>query len=114
MLMTAARPKCTYSTATSWHGHEMRAWRKVSWCMRGVMKRFISMHHCSQARRIAADSKRFVRRINPDRSPDELPQLPITHGLALWLAADVMPVSKERRSGIDVARYSHRRQPVSR
>ncbi|MEX0611784.1 MAG: hypothetical protein WD738_07895 [Pirellulales bacterium] len=47
------------------------------------------------ARRISADRQKFVRRLTPDRSPDELPQLPITKDVALWLAADVMPVMKE-------------------
>jgi hypothetical protein len=48
-----------------------------------------------KALRIAADRQKFVRRLNPDRSPDQLPPLPITRNLALWLSADVMPVSKD-------------------
>jgi hypothetical protein len=48
-----------------------------------------------QAQRISADLARFTRRITPDRSPDDLPPLPVTHELALWLAADVMPFSKD-------------------
>jgi hypothetical protein len=42
-------------------------------------------------RRINADSRRFVRRLTPDLEVDQLPPLPVTTDLALWLAADVMP-----------------------
>lgn len=47
------------------------------------------------ARRISADRQKFVRRLTPDRSPDELPPLPVSKDLVLWLAADVMPALKE-------------------
>jgi hypothetical protein len=43
-----------------------------------------------EARLIAADENRFVRRINP-RSGDNLPALPVTSNLVLWLAADMIP-----------------------
>jgi hypothetical protein len=42
--------------------------------------------------RISADSSKFVRRLTPGRPAAELPPLPVTHDLALWLAADVMPI----------------------
>lgn len=42
-------------------------------------------------RRIKADSERFVRRLTPELATDQLPPLPVTRDLALWLAADVMP-----------------------
>lgn len=45
--------------------------------------------------RISFDRSKFVRRMTPDRSPNELPALPVTRDLALWLAADVMPVSRD-------------------
>ena len=48
-----------------------------------------------QAQRIASDRHKFVRRLTPDRSTDELPPLPVTDELALWLAADMIPESKE-------------------
>jgi hypothetical protein len=48
-----------------------------------------------QARRITSDRRKFVRRLTPDRSADELPPLPVTNKLALWLAADMMPESKQ-------------------
>ena len=47
------------------------------------------------ARRISADRQKFVRRLTPDRMPDQLPPLPTTKDLVLWLAADVMPALKE-------------------
>lgn len=37
-----------------------------------------------------ADASKFVRRIVPRLSGDELPALPVTDQLALWLAADVL------------------------
>jgi Concanavalin A-like lectin/glucanases superfamily/FecR protein len=42
-------------------------------------------------RRIKADTERFVRRLTPKLGRGELPSLPVTDNLALWLAADVMP-----------------------
>jgi hypothetical protein len=45
--------------------------------------------------RIAVDRKKFIRRLIPDLPADKLPPLPVTDGLALWLAADVMPTMKE-------------------
>jgi hypothetical protein len=45
--------------------------------------------------RIRADSKKFVRRLIPDLPASELPPLPHTDKLALWLAADVMPAVPE-------------------
>lgn len=45
--------------------------------------------------RISADRSKFVRRPTPDRSPSELPPLPVTQQLALWLAADVMPTKQD-------------------
>jgi hypothetical protein len=48
--------------------------------------------------RITADRHKFVRRIIPDRSADNLPPLPVTKDLALWLAADMIPESKKGAS----------------
>lgn len=45
--------------------------------------------------RISFDRSKFVRRTTPDRSPTDLPPLPVTRDLALWLAADVMPVKRD-------------------
>lgn len=45
--------------------------------------------------RISVDRSKFVRRLTPDRLPSELPPLPVTHDLALWLAADVMPIKQD-------------------
>lgn len=40
--------------------------------------------------RITADRKKFIRSLIPDPKPEQLPSLPVTKHLALWLAADVM------------------------
>jgi hypothetical protein len=48
-----------------------------------------------KARRIPADSSRFVRRLTPDLAADKLPLLPVTTNLVLWLAADMIPESVE-------------------
>ncbi|MGD9634378.1 MAG: FecR domain-containing protein [Pirellulales bacterium] len=48
--------------------------------------------------RISFDRSKFVRRMTPDRMPNELPPLPVTRNLALWLAADVMPVNRDGTS----------------
>lgn len=49
----------------------------------------------AEPQRIRADSKKFVRRLIPDLPASELPPLPHTDKLALWLAADVMPAAPE-------------------
>jgi len=48
-----------------------------------------------QGMRIAADRNKFVRRLTPDRSADELPPLPVTDDLVLWLTADTIAESNE-------------------
>ena len=47
-----------------------------------------------QATRMAADKLKFVRQMTPNRSSDDLPPLPVTKDLVLWLAADVMSEMK--------------------
>lgn len=47
------------------------------------------------AQRIKADGRKFVRRLIPELSADKLPPLPVTDKLALWLAADMIPESKD-------------------
>jgi hypothetical protein len=49
----------------------------------------------TQPQRITVDRKKFIRRLIPDLPADKLPPLPVTDGLALWLASDVMPAMKE-------------------
>lgn len=51
-----------------------------------------------EGHRISVDRSKFVRRPTPDRSPNDLPPLPVTRDLALWLAADVMPAKQEGAS----------------
>jgi hypothetical protein len=49
----------------------------------------------TKPQRIVADRKKFIRRLIPDLTPEQLPRLPITNNLVLWLAADVMPQAQE-------------------
>ena len=49
----------------------------------------------AEPRRIRFDGAKFVRRLVPDIPADKLPSLPITSNLALWLAADLIPIEKE-------------------
>jgi hypothetical protein len=44
---------------------------------------------------IPVDRKKFIRRLIPDLAPEQLPPLPVTKNLALWLAAEVMPQAEE-------------------
>jgi hypothetical protein len=44
-----------------------------------------------EGQRMAADAHKFVRRINADRPTEDLPPLPVTRDLVLWLAADMIP-----------------------
>ena len=93
LLMTAVTRRCTYLTAMWWHGPAEPVLRKVSYRM--PVRRSVHFDARYKAvRRITADASEFVRRLNPDRSPDELPPLPVTHDLALWLAADMIRCRK--------------------
>jgi hypothetical protein len=47
-----------------------------------------------QEGRMKANRFKFARHIIPNRSSEDLPALPVTKNLALWLAADVMPEMK--------------------
>jgi hypothetical protein len=49
----------------------------------------------ASGQRTSFDRSKFVRRPTPDRSQSDLPPLPVTRDLALWLAADVMPAHRE-------------------
>jgi hypothetical protein len=44
-----------------------------------------------EGQRIAADVHKFVRRLTPGRSTEDLPPLPVTKDLVLWLTADTIP-----------------------
>jgi hypothetical protein len=47
-----------------------------------------------EGRRILADRQKFVRRLVPEPASEDLPQLPVSKDLVLWLAADIMPEAK--------------------
>ncbi len=79
-----------------------------------------------QARRMSADKLKFVRQLTPNRSSNDLPRLPVTKDLVLWLAADVMPEIKmdapvatwpdiligENRYPDDAWQFDERRCPI--
>ncbi len=48
-----------------------------------------------EGRLILADRQRFVRRLVPEPPSEDLPRLPVSKDLVLWLAADAMPEAKE-------------------